>query len=277
MLFTAIATLLVHLANAAPCAEWDSPRQVGALALKEASGMTFSRTVKDRLYWIQDSGNGARFFHTTSTGGKFATVSIEGYVPRDPEALSTTECPEGPCLVIGDIGDNRRRRPHITLVFLADRESFPKSVRPLHMLRLKYPDGAHDAEAMAFLPDGDLLVFSKEPDRTRVYTLTREELFVKKENTLRLLVELANPKWVTDAAVHARREVLGLLTYANAVEIPLARLKDLQNDQRVVPLKPLFQQEAITYAPDEDRVLWSTEYTHPRAPIFSMTCKRQLP
>ncbi len=86
-------------------------------------------------------------------------------------------------------------------------------------------------------------------------------------------------------AINPVRQVLGLLTYSNAVEIPLKNMGDLSGvadwqkdrDYAVVSLRPLAQQETITYLSKPDRLLYSTEYRTPAAPIFSMTCARFAP
>jgi hypothetical protein len=51
----------------------------------------------------------------------------------------------------------------------------------------------------------------------------------------------------------------------------------INRDYTVVNLQPLSQQESITYLPEKDQILWSTEYLPPNAPVYSMTCERAVP
>ncbi|HMN68323.1 MAG TPA: hypothetical protein PKC28_07265, partial [Bdellovibrionales bacterium] len=255
-------------------------------------------------YWVNDSGDKGHLYMTARDGSNKNELKIKHYRPRDVEALAAADCPEGPCLVIGDIGDNRRKRKHIELAFVLEKESFPHEMATVRRLELRYPDGPHDAEAMVILPSGDLLIITKELRLSSlsaapavVFTLPRAELHQESQapKILTKLGELPLPDWLaldgfvgqvaTDAAIHPRRQVLGILTYNRAVEIPLAKLSDLAGatrwkrdvDYALVPLKPLGQQETMTYLRDTDELVWSTELVPPDSPIFSMTCRRALP
>jgi len=303
-------TLLIVAASPAYagfCTQWEKAKAIGRLSVKdlrEASGVTASRQFPNRLYWVNDSGDKGYFYTTEPDGKNLAKVKINGFKPRDAEALGMAECPEGPCLAIGDIGDNRSRRKDIKIIFIKEQAQFSEPVKILRELVLEYPDGARDAEAMAFLPNGDLLIVSKELRLLKidaapagVYGLTKTEWMNAgaKKVKLKKLGELPLPTWlreevflgqvVTDMAVNTHRQVLGLLTYTTAVEIPLAKLADLKNatawkkdtDYALLPLEALNQQESMTYLPEPDRVLWSSEYAAPESPIFSMTCTRSAP
>ena len=69
---------------------------------------------------------------------------------------------------MGDVGDNRRRRRSVVVYRL--REPAPprgpadtlRVVPLLDSIVLAYPDGAHDAEALAVTRTGDLLIITKD-------------------------------------------------------------------------------------------------------------------
>lgn len=283
------------------CQSWQAPREVGQLnvdLVDEASGMVASTTHSDRLYWINDSGDKGAFYVSRLDGRDTKRVAIEGFKPRDTEAMTMVTWPDGPHLVIGDIGDNRARRTEISLVFIKESESFSSSVKPTRIFKLKYPDGAHDTEAMTALPNGDILFITKEiklgffkPGPAGVYLAAKDQFnSTQKTIKLRKMGNLPLNVWLkdqysfgqvaTDAAVNHQRQVLGILTYQKAVEIPLKNLEKLADaqswrlgiDYALVPLHVLTQQESMTYLKDEDRVVWSTEQSMQEAPIFSMTC-----
>jgi hypothetical protein len=299
--------LIASESQAAFCSRWSAPTTSGNLpmsSIPEASGMAISRSQSGRVYWINDSGDKGAFYYTAIDGSGLTKVKIEGFRPRDTEAMTLTDCPEGPCLAIGDIGDNKSKRKDISLIFIKEQAQYPESVPVLRTITMKYPDGPHDAEAMVFLPSGDLLIVTKEFKLSRleignaqVFTLSKQALQDAKSLpvTLKKLGELPIPEWladdgiigklVTDMAVNTRRQVLGILTYSRVIEIPLDRLQDLSRvstwkkdyDYSLTPFKELIQQESLAYWPDADKMSWSTEYSPPAAPIYSMTCEAQSP
>lgn len=295
------------------CAQWSEPKQVGILPYKplnEISGMIASKANPDRIYWINDSGDAGYLYYTLHDGkndDKAVTkikVGDKDYKPRDTEAVTITECPEGPCIAIGDIGDNNAKRKFIEIVFVLEKKDFGGEAPILRRLKLQYPDRAHDAEAMAFLPNGDLYIVTKEikymaftTKPAEVYTLPKkkwidaggETVTLEKVGEIPLSTLLPNDSIlshaVTDMAFSTRRQVAILLTYGRAIEFQLGKLSDLGNtsqwkvnrDFSLVKLFELTQQESITYLPEKDEILWSREFVPPETPIYSMTCDRPLP
>ncbi len=311
-IFRSFLVSIVLIFSASPawaafCAQWSEPKSLGNLPknpLGEASGMVASKAYPERVYWINDSGDKGFIYHTSPDGKNLAKIKIKDYKAQDSEALSMTECPEGTCLAIGDIGDNNAKRKSIEIVFVLEKADFGKEVPVIRRLKLQYPDGAHDAEALGFLPNGDMLIVTKEIQYWKlstkpavVYTLDKKKWQSAGDEavTLEKIGELPLELWlpengllshvVTDMAISTRRQVAILLTYGQAIEIQLGKFSDLSQsatwkinlDFAVVPLQSLSQQESITYMPDSDRILWSSEYVPPDAPIFSMTCNRALP
>lgn len=297
--------LVAFETNATFCGRWSAPTTAGNLpfqSINEASGMAISRSQSGRMYWINDSGDKGAFYYTAADGSGLTKVKIDNYRPRDTEAMTLTDCPEGTCLVIADIGDNKKKRSEIALIFIKEEAHYTSPVPVLRKLTFEYPDGAHDAEAMTFLPNGDLMIVTKElrlaqldAGNAMVFTATKQAMQEAKSLplTLKKVGELPIPMWlandgipgklVTDMAINTRRQVLGLLTYSRVVEIPLDRLSSLSNanswrkdyDYSLISFKALIQQESLAYWPDSDKMSWSTEYSPPAAPIYSMTCEAQ--
>ncbi|MGC4110889.1 MAG: hypothetical protein QM747_10790 [Nocardioides sp.] len=122
-------------------------------AIVEASDLV----VQDGLYLTtNDSGDTGRVFAVDSSG---ATVGVTRWSrdPVDTEALA----PGGDGTVwVGDIGDNLARRPYVVLARVpvgpGDRTVHPTTYR------LRYPDGAVDAETlMRDLETGRLYIATK--------------------------------------------------------------------------------------------------------------------
>jgi hypothetical protein len=61
---------------------------------------------------------------------------------------------------VADIGDNDAERPSITVYRIAEPAPNASASGPAEAIRLRYPDGSHDAEAM-FILDGSLHIVTK--------------------------------------------------------------------------------------------------------------------
>lgn len=199
--------------------------------LDESSGMVAS-VAEPGVFWSQnDSGNDEILFAYDSAGRALGRVLVRGAKNRDWEALATLPCPEGQCLVIGDVGDNMARRRTLQLYRIAEPLHTAVSVPVRHMLELRYADGARDVEAMYGGPDGTLWLVTKRHERrrdgtprpVRVYAVPRTAwdgaaYDAPVLDSLPVVPEKGTEHdWVTDASLSAlmpdgRRRVV-LLTY----------------------------------------------------------------
>jgi hypothetical protein len=136
----------------------------------ESSGVVASSRLSG-VYWTHnDSDDGPYLYAVDSAGRDLGSVRVLGARARDWEDLAAGNCliVPGRCLYVGDLGDNRRHRR--TVVVYRLREPAPPRgpadtlrVAPLlDSLVLTYPDGAHDAEALAVTATGELLIVSKD-------------------------------------------------------------------------------------------------------------------
>lgn len=286
----------------------DAFEQIGKLdpqALPEASGLAISARYPGRLYHINDSG--APSVVLTDTWGKGTrAVSISGVTVRDPEALSLGPCPEaGTCLFVGDIGDNYRARSEVEIWVLAEPEEDELELPALRRLRLRYPDGAHDAEAMAVHPNGDIYILTKElhEGRARPARLFRLGAAEWSERTRDEVLELWPvatldlPELLPTVGPHGPysklatamdissdgRRVL-ILTYSFAMELEidlglpdstgrLARLRKDDGQHRVLTLQPVIQAEAVAYQPDSRAFLYTSEKRLVRGVIVQYSCR----
>jgi hypothetical protein len=134
------------------------PREVsitGAFALRDIreSSAAVRSFAHEGVYWtLNDSGNDERLFAFDTAGRDLGTVRVTGARNRDWEAMATGPCPEGRCLVVGDVGDNFARHESVTLWRIpepappgAGREAASAPARPL---ALRFPDGPRDVEAL---------------------------------------------------------------------------------------------------------------------------------
>ena len=133
--------------------------------LKESSSAVPSRRTPGVFWTHNDAGNDERLFAFDSTGRDLGTVRVRGSRNRDWEAMASGPCDEGVCLYIGDVGDNLREQRLVTVFRLA--EPLPPGNRAAAgdtvdaILRFRYPDGAHDVEAMWVAADTSLFLATK--------------------------------------------------------------------------------------------------------------------
>ena len=124
-------------------------------AIVESSGLA---VVDDLVVTVNDSGDEARVFTVDPSSGRTVGVTRWEGGTDDVEALAPAR---SGTVWVGDIGDNGRSRDTISVtqvpVGRGDRSVAGATYR------LRYPDGAHDAEALLTIPaTGQLLVATKE-------------------------------------------------------------------------------------------------------------------
>lgn len=164
--------------------------------LDEASGLALGHRSSSVLYAQNDSGDRARFFALDArTGRSLAICTVPGASNVDWEDLATGPDARGvPSIWLADIGDNDAVRSEIGIYrvdepLVAGTGSGTATItttRPEHW-RLRYPDGAHDAESLiadpvshrlyvltkALLGRSELFAVPATPDPARVQTLAK--------------------------------------------------------------------------------------------------------
>ncbi len=289
-------------ADAAACARWGPATLAGQLDTElvgEASGLEASDRFPGRLYHNNDSGDGLRFYVSDLSGANTRAVEVEGARPRDTEDLSLGPCGRRrTCLWLADIGDNGARRESVAFTLVEERAAFPAKVAPLRRIEARYPDGAHNAEAMAVHPNGDLFVVTKpvdtemsRPGPAIVYRLAARAMRAAKGTlTFERLGEIDLPAITAalprpaaiatalDIAPDGRRAIL--LTYMTALELRFDLAAGLPKapwvagrDYQLVTLTVLPQQEAVAWLPGARGFLYDTERARgTNTPIRRVDC-----
>ncbi len=183
----------------AGCGAWAAATEVGKLTdprITELSGLARSPTHAGVLWAHNDSGEKTgRLFALNAKAEVVGVLHLPGVTPKDWEDLAAGPCgqagaalPAGAaCLWIGDIGDNGHSAPTHDLLRVPEPLSPPQAgsettwTEPApEIFRYRYPDhpthaalARPDAEALAVLPDGRLLVVTKRDDgRGRLFRVT---------------------------------------------------------------------------------------------------------
>ena len=143
-------------------------------SISESSGLVASRTMPGAYWTHNDSGDGPFIYAFDTRGDSFGTFRVSGAAARDWEDIAAGPGPQPnrSYLYIGDIGDNDAVRPEVIVYRVAEpllststrkfTKSRPGSTERAEAIRLKYPDGKHDAETLLVHPrTGNLYIVTK--------------------------------------------------------------------------------------------------------------------
>ena len=246
-----------------------------SVEITESSGLAASRRSPGVLWTHNDSGNPPRLYAINELGQDLAACTVDGVENRDWEDLASFELDGAAYLLIGDVGDNERKRADCELVVVREPVIDPAqraqevTVEPEAVMRFVYPDGAHDCEAVAVDADeAAVYLVTKAPLVCRVYRLplgpTGDEAM-----TAELVTEMILP-FVTAMDISADGERAVLATYNDAQEF--VRWPDhswadaFAAAGRIIPLPSRRQGEAICFD-REGRGLYLTSEKTP-APLY---------
>lgn len=129
--------------------------------LPEASGLAVSRVHGDGVLWTHNDSGQPIVFALGLNGAVRGRITVTGAQVDDWEDIAAGPCPQGNCLYIADIGDNKGARPHITIYRVPEPTTVERATSPAEAFHASYPDGAKDAEAFFLGPGDRLFVVSK--------------------------------------------------------------------------------------------------------------------
>ncbi len=143
-------------------------------SITESSGLVASRTTPGAYWTHNDSGDGPFIYAFDTRGESFGTFRVSGADACDWEDIAAGPGPQPnrSYLYIGDTGDDDSVRPDMIVYRVAEpalstatrkfTKSRPGSTEPAEAIRLRYPDGKHDAETLLVHPrTGNLYIITK--------------------------------------------------------------------------------------------------------------------
>ena len=207
------------------------------------------------VLWVHnDSGDEPRLYAVGGDGQTAATVRLRSAEAVDWEDMAST----GEHLFVGDIGDNRERRASIQVYRVAEPALKDGAVTAERM-DLRYPDGAHDAEALLVHPTtGEVGVITKEEDGAGLY-VTPAFTAGRATLTRATAVPVA---LATGAAVapDAASVIVRDYTQAYLFDLDGSDLADAFDERpRRVDVPFAIQAEAITFSADGSSLLTTHE------------------
>ncbi len=273
---------------AVACKQWSKAYKVGALQtslVHEASGLEWSSAFPDRLYHINDSGDGPNVYVSDKKGAGTRKVKLNNTVNGDSEDIALGPCPDGKeqCLVFGDIGDGGTGTPVLT--FVKESEFSKSAANILSTVKLTLETGALDMEGMGLHPSGDLFLATKDYDlsSTRILRVPKSSLMSKTAKAsvvanidLRKFGLSGEGDLVTGMDISPDGKSFILLTYGAALEVTadlsaLGGKTDLTDKTFLIKTEVLGQQEAIAYIDSGNSFLYDTE-DDSDAPLMRIDC-----
>jgi hypothetical protein len=217
--------------------------------LVESSGVAVSRAHPGVLWTNNDSGDRPYLYATDLQGQDKGWLLVTGATAIDWEDMALGPCPvlflvrpaslsvaqrNTACVYIADTGDNRERRPWVTVYAIPEPRppqgpgDTLRTAGAFSELRIRYPDGAHDVEAAYVSPrDTALFLVSKGSTRgsaIRLYRVDRgnwrrpgqpsEDVVVAtRVQTLDIRPNPEAGRVITGAAIRPDGRVVALRTY----------------------------------------------------------------
>ncbi|HYR07824.1 MAG TPA: hypothetical protein VEQ60_08655 [Longimicrobium sp.] len=146
-------------AENAVCTASGAPRPLGA-EIHESSGVAVSRAHAG-IFWTHNDSGEPLLYAVDADGRTAGRVRITGAQVEDWEDVALAPCPSGgDCLYVADIGDNDAERSSITVYRVPEPAPGAAASAAAEVIRLRYPDGPHDAEAL-FVLNGAIHVVTK--------------------------------------------------------------------------------------------------------------------
>ncbi len=254
-----VSPLLLWLAAACDAPGAQPPHaEVDHEDLTESSGIATSPTRPGTWFTHNDSGGRAELFAFTLDGEVTDIHPVPDAKARDWEDMAAGPCPgtRAPCLYIGDIGDNTRKRKNIHVYATV----VPQAGAPARVVaewELDYPGKKRNAETLLVDPiTGAVYIVTKDDDgEAEVYRLPGQT----GKGDLIHVADLSLPgsgkaeRRTTAGDWHPDGDRVVLRTYTTAWEWrvdPADREAHWKRPPRRIPLPLETQGEAIAYAPD---------------------------
>jgi len=250
-------------------------------SVSESSGLAASR-LKPGAYWTHnDSGDGPFIYAFDTRGNSLGIFRVAGAQARDWEDMAAGPGPQAgkSYLYIGDIGDNNSARAEVVVYRVAEpalnaatskfTKRQPGTTEPAEAIRLRYPDGAHDAEALLVHPaSGHIYIVTKVVMANPSVYEAAPPFTAGKPITMTRIGPVSVPSLfggvITGGAISPDGRHVALCDYFQGYELALpagsANFNDIWKQKMIgFDLGKRKQGESITYRPDGKALLATSE------------------
>jgi len=263
--------------------------------ITESSGLVASRQTPGAYWTHNDSGDGPFIYSFDTHGDSLGIFRVSGAQARDWEDISIGPGPQQDksYLYIGDIGDNNSVRPDVVVyrvlepALTADTprltKAKPGTTEPAEVIRMQYPDGSHDAEALLVHPvTGHIYIVDKTLISDPAVYEAAPPFTAGKTIKLTRLGTIHVPSVfggvITGGSVSPDGRRVALCDYFQGYELVLPAGSDNFNDiwkQRMVgfDLGKRKQGESIAYSSDGKALLATSEGR--RSPLIQVVRDRR--
>lgn len=245
----------------AVCVPNGAPSPLGD-EIRESSGVAVSRAHAG-IFWTHNDSDDPILFAVDHEGRTAGRVHLAGASVEDWEDVAAAPCPGGGnCLYVADIGDNDADRPSVTVYRVPEPAPDASESAPATAIRLRYPDGAHDAEAL-FVHGGAIYIVTKgESGPIAIYRAPADASGEATLERIRVLSEekVERPMRITSADASADGRWIVLRTLREASFYPAAELLGGgAAEPRRVDLRELDEKqgEGIAFGPDGSVIVTS--------------------
>jgi hypothetical protein len=250
-------------------------------SVNESSGLVASRTLPGAYWTHNDSGDGPFIYAFNTRGESLAVFRVTGANARDWEDIAAGPGPQRnrSYLYIGDIGDNSAKRSEIVVYRIPEPDlktanrtsskSRPLATENADAIRLTYPDGKHDAEALLVHPStGNLYIVTKVVFANPVVYEALAPVNTAKPTMLRRIGEVRVPSLfggaITGGSVSPDGRRVALCDYFQGYEMVLPESSGNFNDiwkqtMTGFDLGKRKQGESIAYRLDGNALLATSE------------------
>lgn len=263
----------------------DGPVRTGLLPPEVSESSGIAHSMRDASLWFtHNDGRDGRIFAVRIDGTLEGTWRLAGVNPVDIEDIAAAPCPVDrgtACLYLADTGDNDRNRDEYSIYVVREPDAAAGETGTLELVAAQtfdYGGDSRDAEALAVMADGSMLVitkgqekgaelFSLPPLRQRLPGAPQTRQSAESRGMLPISVDRRRDR-VTGAAVSPSGRVLAVRSDAGVTlfELPhptvIATCEYESSGQ---------QGEAVDFL-DETTLVMTFESSGGRAPIVRARC-----
>lgn len=267
-----------------------------SVKINEASGM---QAGAGGVFYVHNDDGKAVLYVTDATGRDLGTVVVNDAKNKDWEDITKVPGENGPLLVIADSGNKKKERKKARLYFVREPvpEDYGGELALVHRLKVRYPDGPRDVEAVAYDPHSErIFLLNKRTTPPRLYGIPLEDALSSEEieaeyltevpgfrpPTAKELLKKPNRGFVisqpTGMDISADGRLAAVMTYRS---LYLFRRNENESWTEAFQRKPTefigpkgLRDEAVTFSEDQKSVYSTTEKK--AAPIYRLDLPADL-